>query len=130
MPSLLALRSIRASSLVRTFLTSSYANNVPSPIRGSQLGSEHEVKVRICGELYQELKEAGNARYRNAPVDGITAKVAYYDNSMIVGSRPHATVLALPGTPGSLHDYRHLCSHLTSRGVRVISITYPGNYNI
>lgn len=85
-------------------------------------------KIEICGQLYQSLKEKGFKLYQDVPINGIETEATFFDNSSIVSRGSVSsipTVVIFPGSPGYIHHFSSLIGHLTSQGVRVVSLNFP-----
>lgn len=80
--------------------------------------------LRICGKLYQTLKD--QTAYRDAPVEGVSVTATYFDNHHQLSSEPRSTLLMLHGAPGSHRDFEPLIKQLTRRNHRIIAPDFPG----
>lgn len=115
-----------------SFASSSNSSKPPKDVKeGPDASKEYPTcvkttKVQICGELYQEFKDLGRKRYRDAPKEGITTSAVYFDNRELVGEKPASgTVVMLPGSPGYFTHFSALIALMTSRGVRVVVPNLP-----
>lgn len=129
---------------VATFTTSSVQNVEKKSIKISKISDEEQfsnfkatfptciktMKIEICGQLYQSFKEKGFRLYQDVPMNGIETEATFFDNSSIVSRTSGSvssipTIVIFPGSPGYIHHFSSLIGHLTSQGVRVISLNFP-----
>jgi pimeloyl-ACP methyl ester carboxylesterase len=84
-----------------------------------------KIDLRICGQLYKELK-LKHKLYRNSPNDGHNVNIEYADTYCEDRNNSKPVIVGLHGVPGSHKDFSQLIKYFDSKNYRVIVPNFPG----